>query len=337
MTHDFRIGLIGLGRIGAFHAETLASLPGVSGLVVADADLARAEAVGAKFGAEVAASPDALLASRPDGVVIAAATDAHAALILAAVDAGIPTFCEKPTAATAAESLAVLAGTSGSGVPVQIGYQRRFDPGFVAARAAVASGELGWLHTVRSTTMDPVPPPPSYIATSGGIFRDCGVHDFDIIRWVTGREVVELVAIGANRGDKSFTAVGDVDTAAVTLTLDDGTLVIVSITRYNGRGYDCRLELHGSRDSVAAGWDDRLPMRSTEAGVEFPAGVPRQFFMDRFLPAYRAELSAFLDVVAGVRPSPCTLSDAIEAGWIAEAATLSAREHRAVRMEEVRR
>ncbi len=334
---DLRIGLIGLGRIGAFHADTLSTLPGVGSLVVTDALPSVATAVGEKYGAEVAKDPAALLASGIDGVVIAAATDAHAALILAAVDAGIPAFCEKPIAGSASESLAVIASTSNFDVPVQIGYQRRFDPAFVAARAAVNSGELGWLHTVRSTTMDPAPPPASYIATSGGIFRDCGVHDFDIVRWVTGREVVEVYATGANKGDQSFTAVGDVDTAAATLTFDDGTLGLVSNARYNGRGYDCRLEVHGSTDSVAAGWEDKLPMRSTEPGVEFPSGVPHNFFMDRFLPAYRAELSAFLEVIAGTRQSPCTLLDALEAGWIAEAATVSLREHRPVRMEEVRR
>ncbi|MFL6192519.1 MAG: Gfo/Idh/MocA family oxidoreductase, partial [Actinomycetes bacterium] len=219
---------------------------------------------------------------------------------------------------------------------VHIGYQRRFDAAFQAARAAVASGELGWLHTVRATTLDPAPPPAAYVAVSGGIFRDCSVHDFDIIRWVTGREVVEVYATGANRGDELFARAGDVDTSAAVLTLDDGTLVLVSNTRYNPRGHDVRLELHGSKDSIAVGFDDRLPLRSVEPGASFPSGEPYQFFMDRFLPAYRAELQAFTEVVAGRRPSPCTVADALEAGWIAEACTTSLQQHRPVRMEEVR-
>jgi myo-inositol 2-dehydrogenase/D-chiro-inositol 1-dehydrogenase len=235
-----------------------------------------------------------------------------------------------------ADGLEVRRRVEAAGVPVQIGYQRRFDAGYQAARAAVAGGELGWLHTVRAITLDPAPPPAAYVAVSGGIFRDCSVHDFDIIRWVTGREVVEVYATGGNRGDALFAEAGDVDTSAAVLTLDDGTLVVVSNSRYNPRGHDVRLELHGSRDSIAVGLDDRLPLHSVEPGVSFPAGEPYQFFMDRFLPAYRAELQAFTEVVAGSRPSPCTVADALEAGWIAEACTTSLQQHRPVRMEEVR-
>jgi myo-inositol 2-dehydrogenase/D-chiro-inositol 1-dehydrogenase len=223
-----------------------------------------------------------------------------------------------------------------TGVPVQIGYPRRFDPGFLAARAAVVGGELGWLHTVRSTTLDPAPPPAAYIATSGGIFRDCAVHDFDAVRWVTGRQVVEVYATGSNRGEQFFTEVGDVDSAAALLTLDDGTLAVISNSRYNARGYDVRLELHGSADSVAAGLDDGLPLRSTEPGVTFPAGPAHGFFMVRLAAAFRAELAAFAEVVAGERPSPCTVGDAMEVVWIAEAAALSLQEHRPVRIDEVR-
>ena len=328
-----RIGLIGLGRIGAFHAETLSALPDVE-LVVTDAVPAATERITAKFGAEAAASPADLLRSGVDGVVIAAATGAHPQLILAAVEAGLPVFCEKPVAGGAAEAVEVLRHCAGK--PVQIGYNRRFDPGFEAAREAVRAGQLGRLHTVRSTTMDPAPPPAAYIAASGGIFRDCSVHDFDIIRFVTGREVVEVYATGSARGDDIFAESGDAATTAAVLTLDDETLAVVSNTRYNGRGYDVRLELHGVADSIAVGLEDRLPLRSVEPGTTFPAGPPHSFFMDRFAIAYRRELAAFTEVVAGTRESPCTVADAVEAGWIAEACTLSLHEHRPVRMTEVR-
>ena len=117
------------------------------------------------------------------------------------------------------------------------------------------AGELGRLTTVRSTTMDPAPPPPAYVAASGGIFRDCSVHDFDIVRWIVGREVVEVYATGTDHGEAMFAEAGDAATAQTLLTFDDGTLGVVSNTRYNGRGYDCRLELHGSTDTVVAGWD----------------------------------------------------------------------------------
>ncbi|WP_240513022.1 Gfo/Idh/MocA family oxidoreductase, partial [Streptomyces griseoruber] len=233
-----------------------------------------------------------------------------------------PVFCEKPVAKTMSEGVEVLRAVQGKDVPIQIGYNRRFDAGFVAARAAVHSGELGKLHTVRSTTLDPAPPPAAYVAASGGIFRDCSVHDFDIIRWVTGREVTEVYAVGGNRG--------------ALLTLDDGTIAVISNSRHNARGYDVRMEIHGFTDSIAVGLEDKLPLRSVEPGVTFPAGTPHDFFMDRFTAAYRAELTAFTEVVAGTRPSPCTIEDALEAGWIAEACTLSLHEHRPVTIAEVR-
>ncbi|MER7491892.1 Gfo/Idh/MocA family oxidoreductase [Streptomyces pharetrae] len=331
-----RIGILGLGRIGAFHAETLSGLDAVESLVFTDPFADAAKTAAERFGGEVVDSPEAVLSAGVDGVVIAAATDAHPGLILAAVRAKVPVFCEKPVARTMSEGVAVLDAVRGSDVPVQIGYNRRFDAGFAVARAAVHSGGLGPLHTVRSTTLDPAPPPAAYIAASGGIFRDCSVHDFDIIRWVTGREVTEVYAVGGNRGAGPIAAAGDADTTGALLTLDDGTIAVVSNSRHNGRGYDVRMELHGFADSIAVGLDDKLPLRSVEPGVTFPAGTPHDFFMDRFAAAYRAELTAFTEVVAGARPSPCTVEDALEAGWIAEACTLSRAEHRPVTIAEVR-
>jgi myo-inositol 2-dehydrogenase/D-chiro-inositol 1-dehydrogenase len=295
-----------------------------------------AKDIASRFGAETVDSPEAVFAAGVDGVVIAAATDAHPALILACVQAGLPTFCEKPVARTSAEAANIQRRVADAGVEIQIGYPRRFDAGFIAARAAVADGELGWLHTVRSTTLDPAPPPQPYLAVSGGIFRDCSVHDFDAIRWVTQQEVREVYATGSNRGEDWIRELGDVDTASAILTLADGTLAVVSNTRYNPRGHDVRLELHGSKDSIAVGLEDRLPLRSVEPGATFPSGTPHSFFMDRFAAAFRAELAAFTEVVAGQRPSPCTVADALEASWIAEACTLSLHEHRPVTMEEVR-
>ncbi|MET7686646.1 Gfo/Idh/MocA family oxidoreductase [Streptomyces sp. NPDC005483] len=331
-----RIGILGLGRIGAFHAETLSGLDAVESLVLTDPYAEAAKSAAERFGGEVVDSPEALLAAGVDGIVVAAATDAHPGLILAGVEAGIPVFCEKPVAKHMSDGVAVLKAVQGSDVPIQIGYNRRFDTGFVNARAAVQSGELGKLHTVRSTTLDPAPPPAAYIAGSGGIFRDCSVHDFDIIRWVTGREVVEVYAVGGNRGADYIKEAGDADTTGAILTLDDGTIAVVSNSRHNARGYDVRMEIHGFTDSIAVGLEDKLPLRSVEPGVTFPAGTPHDFFMDRFTAAYRAELTAFTEVVAGNRPSPCTIADALEAGWIAEACTLSLHEHRPVTIAEVR-
>jgi myo-inositol 2-dehydrogenase/D-chiro-inositol 1-dehydrogenase len=331
-----RIGLIGLGRIGAFHAETLSALPSVTSLVVTDAVQAAIHAGVERHGVEAAETPEKLLASGVDGVVVAAATDAHPDLIVAAAEAGVPVFCEKPVAKTMAEGVAVARRVAGTGVPIQIGYPRRFDQGFAAVRKAIASGELGWVHTVRSTTLDPAPPPAAYLAVSGGIFRDCAIHDFDAVRWITGQEVVEVYATGSDRDDPVFADIGDVAFAATVLRLTDGSRALVSNSRYNARGHDVRMEVHGSQDSIAAGLDEGLPLRSAQPGVTFPGGTPYTFFMDRFADAFRASLAAFTEVVAGARPSPCTIEDALETGWVAEAAALSLAEHRPVRVDEAR-
>jgi myo-inositol 2-dehydrogenase / D-chiro-inositol 1-dehydrogenase len=334
------LGLIGLGRIGAFHADTLTNLPEVSGLVVTDERPELVNQVAAKYGATAVESVEALLASGVDGVVVAAATPAHAELTLAAVERGLPTFCEKPIASTAAESARVASIIAASGVPVQVGYQRRFDAAFAAVKHAVDGGSLGPLHTVRSTTMDPAPPPMDYIAGSGGIFRDCAVHDFDVIRWVTGQEVVEVYATGSVQGDPLFAEYGDVDTAAVVVRFDGGALGVVSNARYNGRGYDCRLEVHGFDDTVVAGWDQGAPVRNADPQFaspgDFPAGPPHHFFMDRFTEAFRTELGEFVKVVQGGPVRGATVADAVEVAWIAEAATESLRRGVPVTIESVR-
>src|ERR671911_156197 len=331
-----RVGVIGAGRIGALHAANLADLTEIDEVVITDRDRTRAAQVSDRIGAATTDDATAAVEAGIDAAVIATPTPTHADLVLMLARAGLPVFCEKPVASDVASTIAVLKEVEAAGTALQVGFQRRFDAGYQALRDAVRAGRLGRLHGLHAVTADPAPPPASYIASSGGIFRDCSVHDFDAIRWVTGREVVEVYATGANRGDELFARAGDVDTSAAVLTMDDGTLVLVSNTRYNPRGHDVRLELHGSRDSIAVGPDDHLPLRSVEPGVSFPSGEPYQFFMDRFRPAYRAELEAFTEVVAGRRPSPCTVADALEAGWIAEACTTSLELHRPVRMEEVR-
>ncbi|WP_157124391.1 Gfo/Idh/MocA family protein [Nocardia pseudovaccinii] len=336
MISALTMGLAGVGRIGTSHAETLKHLPGVDTVVVADADAERAYAAAGKLGVEAVADIDVLLAAPLDGLIIATATDSHPELITRAVDAGIPVFCEKPVAADIQGTLDVITRLENSTVPVQIGFQRRFDVGYRAARDAIASGSLGWLHTLRATTLDPAPPPAEYVGRSGGLFRDCGVHDFDIIRWVTGREVVEVYATGANRGEEFFAAAGDVDTAAVLLRLDDDSLATVSLSRYNGAGYDVRLEALGSLGNAVVGLDDRAPLTSVEPDYA-PSGLPAYpGFMERFRRAYTDELAAFLSVATGDLESPCTPSDALKAFYIAEACELSRREGRPVTVAEVR-
>ncbi|MET7522198.1 Gfo/Idh/MocA family oxidoreductase [Streptomyces sp900116325] len=330
-----RIGLIGTGRIGSFHAGVLARHPAVDTLVVTDTDGARAAAVAARTGAAVAGSVAEVLRAGVDAVVIASATSAHAELIATAARAGLPAFCEKPIALDPAGTLSALREVERAGSVLQLGFMRRFDAGYAAARTAVRRGALGRLHTLRAVTSDPAPPPAAYLPHSGGLFRDCLVHDFDILRWVTGREVVEVYATGSDAGPAMFRAAGDVDTAAALLTLDDATLATATATRCNGAGYDVRMELAGELGQIAVGLDERTPLTSVEPQGPAAPAKPWPGFLERFAPAYEAELDAFVRVVRGEQANPCDGREALHALRIAEACELSRREHRPVAVAEI--
>jgi myo-inositol 2-dehydrogenase/D-chiro-inositol 1-dehydrogenase len=215
---------------------------------------------------------------------------------------------------------------------VMIGHQRRFDAGYLEAKRAYVTGELGWIHTFRAVTCDMAPPPVEFLATSGGLFRDCSVHDFDILRWLTGQDIVEVYARGSNNGDPAIGAVGDVDTALSVVTLADGTVGTVSASRYNGAGHDVRLEIQGSQDTVLVGLDTTTALRSAEPGVTFPAGPAHRTFAERFASAYRAELLAYIELVQGERANPCPPEEAVAAVRVADAAQESLTTGRPVRV-----
>ena len=321
------LGLIGVGRIGVMHANNIAALNGVLNpeginvsLRLTDVAEEHARRVAADLEAEYLPSVDALLASGVDGLVVATGTATHPELIKAGVDAGIPVFCEKPVAMNVADALPVLDYIRDKNGVVQVGHQRRFDAGYLEARRAYRAGELGWIHSLRAVTCDMAPPPVEFLATSGGLFRDCSVHDFDILRWLTGREIVEVYAKGSNNGDPAIGGVGDVDTALALVTFDDGTVGTVSATRYNGAGHDVRLEIQGSGRSLMVGLDDETAMVSAEPGVTFPSGEPPRTFAERFDQAYRSEMAAFVELVLGQRDNPCTPEDAVAASRVADAA-----------------
>jgi len=329
-----RIGVVGVGRVGALHAETLASLDGVS-LFVADADPNRARQVAGALGAAASASPQTLLEEDGvDALVIATSTQGHAPLLRLAASAGVPAFCEKPVALELAALAELSAVVAAAGINVQVGFQRRFDPGYRAAHASVVSGELGNILLVRAATHDPVPPAEAYIATSGGIFRDLNIHDFDAIRYVTGEEIVEVYADGAVREIEWFSRHDDVDVAAAVMRLSGGGLGIVSGARHDPLGYDVRLELFGTAESIVVGVDSRSPIRSVEPGVQ-RAGQGYRNFMERFERAYREELAVFVETVRSGGASACSLDDARAALSVALAADRSRRERRPVRIEEV--
>jgi myo-inositol 2-dehydrogenase/D-chiro-inositol 1-dehydrogenase len=329
---ELHVGLVGLGRIGAFHAETLRALEGVATLTLADADPARAAALAAKLAAGTAATPEGLVES-VDALVIATPSPSHAPLLRLAADVGIPAFCEKPVALDARTLDSVIADVERSGILVQVGFQRRFDTGYRTARDAVVSGAVGKVLVLRAATHDPSPPPEEYIADSGGIFRDLHIHDFDAIRFVTGEEIVEVYADGAVLESPWFERHDDVDTAVAAMRLEGGALAILSGARHDPLGYDVRLEVFGSADSIVVGVDDRSPLRSVEPGSRAPDAGYRSF-LDRFQHAYRAELAAFVDAVRAGGPSPCSLREARAALVVAHAADRSRRERRPVSIQE---
>jgi len=329
-----RIALLGAGRIGQLHGRLVAEQPDVDEVIVYDVIAGNAAQAAAAIGGRVAATVDEAIAAA-DGVLIAASTNMHAKLVSQAIDAGKTVFVEKPLAFDLEETVALVDKAEAAGAVVQVGFQRRFDPAYVEAKRLLDTGELGTLYMVRLIAHDHTPPPDAYIPVSGGLFRDSSIHDFDALRWLTGQEVVEVYATGAVRNFPVFARYDDVDTGACIFTLADGTIGSHAQTRHNPLGYDVRMEVIGSKDVVCVGLDGRTPMRSLEKDAPMLANPAWDSFLDRFEEAYRLELLAFLRVVRGEIPSPCTARDAMQAMRIAVAATKSRLEHRPVRLDEV--
>jgi myo-inositol 2-dehydrogenase/D-chiro-inositol 1-dehydrogenase len=328
------MGVVGLGRIGTHHVQTLLGLDGVS-VSVTDADPQRARRIADELGIRAVATPQAMLESGVDALVIATSTPSHAPLIELAAASAVAAFCEKPVALDLATLDRVREAVDGAGIVVQVGFQRRFDAGYETARAAVAAGAVGKILVMRAATHDPVPPPAEYIAASGGIFCDLHIHDFDAIRFVSGEEVTEVYADGAGLDAPWVGELEDVDVAAAILHLSGGGLVIVSGTRRDPLGYDVRLEVFGTGDSIAVGQDARTPLRSAEPGAAGPPAAAYRDFWDRFEPAYRKELATFVETVRTSAPSPCSLEEARAALAIALAAERSRAERRPVSIAQL--
>jgi myo-inositol 2-dehydrogenase/D-chiro-inositol 1-dehydrogenase len=270
-----------------------------------------------------------------EALVIAAVSDAHASLTRAGIQRDVPVFCEKPLTLNLADAIVLAEEIERAGTPFQLGFQRRFDKGYLEARRMVDSGELGTLYSVRMAGHDPAPPHESYIPASGGLFRDFSGHDFDILRWLTSDEVEEVYADGSVLGFPVFAKYDDHDTAVATLRMRSGVLVVMTVSRHDPRGYDIRTELFGSRDSISVGLGPRQVIRSVEPGVPEPEGPPWPNFQDRFAAAYRDEMLGFFNVSRGEMPTPCTARDGVESARIAEAATIALHEHRTVRLDEI--
>jgi myo-inositol 2-dehydrogenase/D-chiro-inositol 1-dehydrogenase len=329
-----RLAILGVGRLGAFHAKVLSETEDVDELRVYDADATRAKEVAASLHARAAATIDEAL-SGVDAAVIVTPTDTHAPLIKRCLDARIATFCEKPIAIGIPETRDIVAHVDRTKGRLQIGFQRRFDSGYRAARDAIGAGRLGHVFSFLMVSCDRLPPPDAYVASSGGQFKDQLIHDFDITRWLFGQEAVEVTATGSTLGFPQYEAMGDVGTSAVMLRLSGGSLGLITGLRHNEAGYDIHVEVHGAKDTLAIGVDPRTPWRSVEADAPRLAGPPYPSFFVRFDAAYRAELAHFLRFARGDAENACTAVDALEALRIAEAAGRSYRERRTVPVSEI--
>jgi myo-inositol 2-dehydrogenase/D-chiro-inositol 1-dehydrogenase len=335
-TATLRLGVIGVGRIGRMHADMLArQIPGAALTMVHDAHAPSARDVAETLGVPAAEDVDELLgAAEVDAVAICSSTETHADLIVAAAEAGKAIFCEKPVSLDLTAVDRALAAVEAAGVPFQIGFNRRFDAAHAAVAEAVASGRIGEPHLARISSRDPAPPPMAYVRGSGGLFLDMTIHDFDMARYVTGSEVVEVFARGAVRVDPAFADADDVDTAVVTLVHENGCLTTIDNSRQAVYGFDQRVEVLGSAGLAAS----ENPLANT-ALVRTRDGTRAStlpyFYLERYVPSYLAEWKAFVAAVSEGRTPPVTVADARAPLLIGLAAWRSVREGRTVRVDEV--
>jgi myo-inositol 2-dehydrogenase/D-chiro-inositol 1-dehydrogenase len=336
MSAPIRIGFLGVGRIGSMHARLVArEVPGLETASVFDVNEEVATEVAQELGVEIAPSAEELMSSpNSDAIAICTSTDTHVDLLVAAVETGRPVFLEKPVSLRLDEVDRALAAVERAGIYLQVGFNRRFDPGHASVRAAIVRGEVGELHLVRISSRDPGPPPLSYVRVSGGIFLDMTVHDFDMARFLTGSEVDEVYARGEVRVEPEIEEAGDLDTVVVTLRHTDRTLTTIDNSRRAAYGFDQRLEAFGSSGmAVSANPYAHLGSVTTASGTRTQP-LP-YFFLERYVPSYLAQWAAFENAVRTGAPPPVTGRDGRAALVVALAAGRSAREGRPVSTNEI--
>jgi myo-inositol 2-dehydrogenase / D-chiro-inositol 1-dehydrogenase len=321
----------GAGRIGSIHAGNIARHADARLHVVVDPDQAAAERLAGLYGAAVGSASEALADPTVDAVVIASSTDTHAELIEAAARAGKAIFCEKPLDLDRRRAEACAAVAASCGVPLMVGFNRRFDPSFARLQRQIGDGRIGQLELLSITSRDPAPPPIAYVLVSGGLFHDMMIHDFDMARWLSGEEPVEVLAAASNLVDPAIGEAGDVDTAVVTLRMPSGALCQISNSRRAVYGYDQRIEAFGSRGSLRAeNVVESTVVFSGEDGVV--SEKPLNFFLERYAEAYRRELAHFIDAVAGGTTPLTGGADGVSALTLADAALEASRTRRAIKL-----
>jgi myo-inositol 2-dehydrogenase/D-chiro-inositol 1-dehydrogenase len=336
-THRLNVAIIGAGRIGKVHAETLAfRVPEARAVAITDLNTETAQRVASRCGIPtVAGSVDEILADPLiKAVLICSSTDTHAELIVRAAQAGKHIFCEKPIAHSLAKIDAALAAAKQAGVKLQVGFNRRFDPNFARIRAAVASGEIGTPRLLHIISRDPAPPPVAYVKVSGGIFLDMTIHDFDMARFLIGDEVEEIYTAAGVMVDPGIGAAGDLDTALIVLRFRNGVIGTIDNCRQAAYGYDQRAEILGSAGKIAT--ENCYPNQATiSTGQSVRRDLPFNFFMDRYTESFTNEIRSFVQSVAEDRPTAVTGMDGRIPVVMGLAARKSFDERRPVRLDEI--
>ena len=316
------IAQFGAGRIGQIHAANIAAMKDVRLRYVVDVNTEAAQKLAARYGAKVLSEREVFADRAVDAVLIASSTDTHARLAIAAARAGKAIFCEKPIDLSLAKVDACLAEVEKAGVPMFVGFNRRFDPSFAALKRRLDAGEIGAVEQVVISSRDPNPPPPAYVKVSGGMFRDMTIHDFDMARWLLGEEPVEVFAMGECLVDKKIGAAGDIDSAMVLLRTASDKMCHINNSRRAAYGYDQRIEVAGAKGMLRA-------QNIGETTVEHfgakgtVSDRPLDFFLERYADAYRAEMAAFLSALKNKSAMPVGARDGRLALVLAEAALKS--------------
>lgn len=334
-----RVAVIGAGSMGGMHASLLGAMDEVDELLVVDPDTRRAATVAAAAGGRAVSMEQAL--DLADAMVVATPAAIHAEAVEMAIAHGLPVLCEKPLTDALPSSVELTARVEGTGAHVEMGFQRRHDLGFAAARQVVADGTAGRIHLLRMTAFDPRGPERAISHWPKGdaapVFLHSSVHDFDFLRWLTGEEVVEVSADGSGRGDSRPSDPRGIETAVVSMRLSGGGMAVLEASWLHPSGYDTRAELLADRAHLTMGLSVRSPARHLDWVQPDDAEGPPAWsgYLERFEPAYRAELTAFLAACRGERPPSSTARDGLEAMRIAVAATRAYCERRAVSLDEV--
>jgi myo-inositol 2-dehydrogenase/D-chiro-inositol 1-dehydrogenase len=331
------VGIAGLGRIGKVHIESLIrDVRDVRVRSVFSPRMDNSRGIAEQYGIESVKPNYRELVNDPgiDAVLICSPTETHTEQIIAAAEAGKDIFCEKPIALSLEEIQSALDAVKSAGVHLMIGFNRRFDSQFARVRGVVESGRLGEIELLRITSRDPAPPPPEYISSSGGMFLDMTIHDFDMARYITGSEVIEVFAEARVRVDPRIGDLGDIDTAAVTLSFENGALALIDNSRRACYGYDQRLEVFGSSGMAQI---NNLHHEHYQVLDSDGSHGPRtmDFFMDRYAKSYSNELKAFVRSILEGAEVPVTGQDGLKAVAVGLAAKRSVQEHRPVRVSEV--